>query len=71
VQWSGRPLTNCLLLTRTTEVWESCMADHLVNRLRLGFLDHLGVRKHIIRDNIRRASIEVTDVTALKISESV
>ena len=31
----------------------------------------MGVRKRILRDNILRASIEVTDVTALKISESM
>jgi hypothetical protein len=47
------------------------MAGQLVNRLRPGFLDHMVVRTRILRDNILRPSIEVTDVTALKISESV
>ena len=65
------PVLKQLLLTRAAEGWEPCIAGQFVNGLRSGFLDHLGVRKRIMPHNILQPSIEVTDVTASKISESV
>ena len=60
-----------LISTPSAEPSEAPTEDRLVHHSRLGFLDHLVVRKRDMRDNILQPLMEVKDVTACNTGECV